>query len=184
MKSCAKLSYENAQYFLDNPTEELDASAFPEVTCGYKLDDLRVCVQNLNNLALHLRQKRTDNGSVRIDQTKIGFTWDKGMSFTKYMYKFISIFFFFNNVIYLNHFLIFLVDNLRNRFLETKTPNGFYAYVRKDAHKLIEEFMLLGNVAVAEKIHKTSPDLAFLRCHPPNAKNNVSVIFRRTNVEN
>ena len=55
---------------------------------------------------------------------------------------------------------------------------------RKDAHKLIEEFMLLGNAAVAEKIHKTSPDLAFLRCHPPNAKNNVSVIFRRTNVEN
>ena len=39
---------------------------------------------------------------------------------------------------------------------------------RTDAHKLIEEFMLLGNVAVAEKIHKTSPDLAFLRCHPPN----------------
>jgi len=127
MKSCAKLSYENAQYFLDNPNEELDASAFPEVTCGFKLDDLRICVQNLNNLALHLRQKRTDNGSVRIDQTKIGFTWDT----------------------------------------ETKTPNGFYAYVRKDAHKLIEEFMLLGNVAVAEKIHKTFPDLAFLRCHPP-----------------
>ena len=38
---------------------------------------------------------------------------------------------------------------------------------RKDAHKLIEEIMLLGNVAVAEKIHKTFPDLAFLRCHPP-----------------
>ena len=67
----------------------------------------------------------------------------------------------------MNHFLIFLVENLRNRFLETKTPNGFYAYVRKDAHKLIEEFMLLGNVAVAEKIHRTFPDLAFLRCHPP-----------------
>ena len=39
--------------------------------------------------------------------------------------------------------------------------------MRKDAHKLIEEFMLLGNVAVAEKIHRTFPDLAFLRCHPP-----------------
>ena len=78
MKSCAKLSYENAQYFLDNPTGDLEPSDFPEVTCGYKLEDLRKCVKNLNRLALHLRHKRNENGSVRIDQTKIGFTWDTG----------------------------------------------------------------------------------------------------------
>ena len=27
--------------------------------------------------------------------------------------------------------------------------------------------MLLGNVAVAEKLHQTFPGQAFLRCHPP-----------------
>ena len=55
---------------------------------------------------------------------------------------------------------------------ETKTPNGFFAYVRKDAHKLIEEFMLLANCAVAEKIESSFPDLAFLRCHPPPSDEN------------
>ena len=87
---------------------------------------------NLNTIALNLRKRRYNNGSIRIDQTKIGFTWDA----------------------------------------ETKTPNGFFPYIRKDSHKLIEEFMLFANVAVAEKIQNDYPELAFLRCHPePTAEN-------------
>lgn len=50
---------------------------------------------------------------------------------------------------------------------DTKTPNGFFPYVRKDAHMMIEDFMLLANIAVAEKIENHYPELAFLRLHPP-----------------
>ena len=33
--------------------------------------------------------------------------------------------------------------------------------------RLIEEFMLLANMAVAHKIYKTFPEIAMLRRHPP-----------------
>lgn len=134
--SAAKLSYEHAQYFLDNPTGEIDTALFPPISCGFSLSDIRTAVLNLNTLALKLRQNRFGNGAIRIDQVKIGFTWDA----------------------------------------ETKTPNGFYPYVRKDSHKLIEEFMLLANVAVAEKIIAVFPDMAFLRCHPPPTTENCKVL--------
>ena len=45
-------------------------------------------------------------------------------------------------------------------------PTGCYAFERKASNELIEEFMLLANMAVAHKIYKTMPKQAFLRCHP------------------
>jgi len=48
---------------------------------------------------------------------------------------------------------------------ETKMPVGFHPYTRKESHKLIEEFMLAANIAVAEKLHQELPELAFLRQH-------------------
>ncbi|KAI8906431.1 hypothetical protein EDD86DRAFT_210705 [Gorgonomyces haynaldii] len=39
-------------------------------------------------------------------------------------------------------------------------------YQLKEANKLIEEFMLLANMAVAHKLAKSYPDAALLRCHP------------------
>lgn len=50
---------------------------------------------------------------------------------------------------------------------ETGLPSGFNVYVQKDSNKLIEEFMLLANMAVATKIYKTFPFLSLLRRHPP-----------------
>ena len=49
----------------------------------------------------------------------------------------------------------------------TRTPTGFRLYELKDSNRLIEEFMLLANMRVAEKIYQAFPDLAVLRCHPP-----------------
>ncbi|XP_064460554.1 DIS3-like exonuclease 2 [Ornithodoros turicata] len=45
-------------------------------------------------------------------------------------------------------------------------PVGFSIYEHTESHQLIEEFMLLANMAVAHKLYKTYPDKAFLRCHP------------------
>ncbi|XP_063382511.1 DIS3-like exonuclease 2 [Cydia fagiglandana] len=46
-------------------------------------------------------------------------------------------------------------------------PKSFWIYESKESHQLIEEFMLLANMTVAERIYKDHPRLAFLRCHPP-----------------
>ena len=54
---------------------------------------------------------------------------------------------------------------------ETKLPNGFYAYELRDSNRLIEEFMLLANMAVAHRIYQAFPDLALLRRHPPPIEN-------------
>ncbi|KAK3795592.1 hypothetical protein RRG08_010546 [Elysia crispata] len=50
---------------------------------------------------------------------------------------------------------------------ETGLPNGYSIYQQKDSNRLIEEFMLLANMAVAHKITNTFPDKAVLRRHPP-----------------
>lgn len=49
---------------------------------------------------------------------------------------------------------------------ETMLPQGCYIYQYKDSNKLVEEFMLLANIATAHRIHKHFPELALLRCHP------------------
>uniref|UniRef100_A0A915HL83 Ribonuclease II/R domain-containing protein n=1 Tax=Romanomermis culicivorax TaxID=13658 RepID=A0A915HL83_ROMCU len=54
---------------------------------------------------------------------------------------------------------------------ETGLPNGCSIYELKDSNKLIEEFMLLANMAVAHRIYKFYPEVALLRRHsPPKAK--------------
>ncbi|KAJ1655066.1 hypothetical protein IWQ61_005119 [Dispira simplex] len=45
-------------------------------------------------------------------------------------------------------------------------PIGCKHYDIKDSNRLIEEFMLLANMSVAEKLMNGLPDLSLLRCHP------------------
>lgn len=47
------------------------------------------------------------------------------------------------------------------------TPIGFSVYEHTESHRLIEELMLLANMAVAHRLYKAFPDSAFLRSHPP-----------------
>lgn len=49
----------------------------------------------------------------------------------------------------------------------TGEPTDFKRYENMAAHRLIEEFMLLANITVAEKIKDSFSDIAFLRCHEP-----------------
>lgn len=46
-------------------------------------------------------------------------------------------------------------------------PDNLCIYQSKESHQLIEEFMLLANMTVADRIREDHPKLAFLRCHPP-----------------
>ncbi|XP_074506588.1 DIS3-like exonuclease 2 isoform X2 [Sebastes fasciatus] len=62
------------------------------------------------------------------------------------------------------------LDQLKLSFTldkETMMPQGCYVYQYRDSNKLVEEFMLLANIATAHHIHKRFPQLAMLRRHPP-----------------
>ncbi|XP_054159882.1 DIS3-like exonuclease 2 [Oppia nitens] len=50
---------------------------------------------------------------------------------------------------------------------ETGLPIGFSPYIYRDSNKLVEELMLLANMAVAHKIYNTFCETGFLRNHPP-----------------
>ncbi|KAL3272518.1 hypothetical protein HHI36_013994 [Cryptolaemus montrouzieri] len=48
---------------------------------------------------------------------------------------------------------------------ETGLPIDYFTHELKEANWLIEEFMLLANISVAEKIMDSFPDISFLRLH-------------------
>lgn len=61
------------------------------------------------------------------------------------------------------------LDQVKIRFdldQETGLPNGYHVHKQRDANKLIEEFMLLANMAVAHHIYAVYPEMALLRRHP------------------
>ncbi|ELK17107.1 DIS3-like exonuclease 2 [Pteropus alecto] len=62
------------------------------------------------------------------------------------------------------------LDQLKLAFTldhETGLPQGCHIYEYRDSNKLVEEFMLLANMAVAHKIFRAFPERALLRRHPP-----------------
>ena len=60
---------------------------------------------------------------------------------------------------------------------ETGLPNGYHVHKQRDANKLIEEFMLLANMAIAHHIYVAYPETALLRRHPkPHEKQLEDVI--------
>lgn len=59
--------------------------------------------------------------------------------------------------------------------LESETHENVYEIKAKqilDTNSMVEEFMLLANIAVAEKIFKEFPELALLRRHPKPSESN------------
>ncbi|XP_040911507.1 DIS3-like exonuclease 2 [Toxotes jaculatrix] len=62
------------------------------------------------------------------------------------------------------------LDQLKLSFTldkESMMPQGCYVYQYRDSNKLVEEFMLLANIATAHHIYGKFPELALLRRHPP-----------------
>uniref|UniRef100_UPI00358F45D3 DIS3-like exonuclease 2 n=1 Tax=Myxine glutinosa TaxID=7769 RepID=UPI00358F45D3 len=62
------------------------------------------------------------------------------------------------------------IDNMKLVFhldQETMLPESCFASVYKESNKLVEEFMLLANMAVAHRIYKAFPQYTLLRRHPP-----------------
>lgn len=49
---------------------------------------------------------------------------------------------------------------------ETMSPQACYVHEQREANQLIQEFMLLANISVAEFVYNTFQDSSLLRCHP------------------
>lgn len=71
INSCAQLAYEHAQTMIDNPKAR---QGFPDIHNGYNLDDISRIVNELNRLATKLRTNRFDQGALKINRVKYGFT--------------------------------------------------------------------------------------------------------------
>ncbi|XP_049291295.1 DIS3-like exonuclease 2 [Anopheles funestus] len=76
INSCSQLSYEHAQLMLDNPNCELDEDQFPEILHGYTAKTLCRIVNTLQSIAVKLRQRRMDDGCLKINQPKLTFRLD------------------------------------------------------------------------------------------------------------
>jgi len=59
---------------------------------------------------------------------------------------------------------------------ECGLPYGYSAYQQKDSNKLVEEFMLLANIAVAHRIYKVFPSKSILRRHPSPNQQQIEVV--------
>ncbi|KAJ8320151.1 hypothetical protein KUTeg_001738 [Tegillarca granosa] len=125
INSCVKLSYSDAQGFIEEPDKVWKTEELPSIA-RFSIEDIKKRVLMLNQIAVRLRKKRFDGGALRLDKVKVQFSLDP----------------------------------------ETGLPNGYSTYEQKDSNRLIEEFMLLANMAVAHKINSTYPSLGLLRRHP------------------
>ncbi|XP_038134792.1 DIS3-like exonuclease 2 isoform X1 [Cyprinodon tularosa] len=127
IRSCVKLSYDDAQRMIDAPDKLFPPEELPPIDDEHTIDEIHQAVLYLHSIAKNLRAQRFIGGALRLDQLKISFTLDK----------------------------------------ETMMPQGCYIYEYRDSNRLVEEFMLLANIASATHIYGMFPDLALLRRHPP-----------------
>lgn len=78
VNSCAKLSYDHAQMFIENPTNWTDKQEeFPVIHNDFTIDDIAHVTLKLQNLALILRNNRKEKGALKIDQPKLAFSFNK-----------------------------------------------------------------------------------------------------------
>ncbi|KAJ8948639.1 hypothetical protein NQ318_022706 [Aromia moschata] len=130
INSCSQLAYEHAQIIIENPDKHVSDHEFPPIHNGYSTKEIKRAVEILQKIAVKLRDRRIQNGALKIDQVKLSYSLDP----------------------------------------RTGEPVDFWKYENKESHRLIEEFMLLANISVAERISEFYPDVAFLRCHEPPKK--------------
>lgn len=126
IRSRVKLSYQHAQEMIDHPEKSWKEEEHPPLSGGATISDIVERVRALNRIAVNLRRKRFENGTLRLNKAKISFDLDG----------------------------------------KTGLPIGWHPYVQRESNQLIEEYMLLANMAVAHRIYNAYPETALLRCHP------------------
>ncbi|XP_046403966.1 DIS3-like exonuclease 2 [Ischnura elegans] len=139
IRSCAQLSYEHAQAFMDNPDGDWSGDDFPPVHNGYNINDLCRAVNMIRPFSAVLRERRFAFNSDDLDEDSVGFN---------------------GGALRINQpKLYFKLDHA------TCMPREVFVYENKESHRLIEELMLLANILTAQRLFSTFPKHAFLRRH-------------------
>ncbi|CAH8446570.1 unnamed protein product [Schistosoma turkestanicum] len=76
VRSCCKLSYQDAQEFIDHPDKDWSSNNFVKVYEPFTTLDICKNVLQLNNLATKMRKTRFHSGALRLDQVKSSFSLD------------------------------------------------------------------------------------------------------------
>ncbi|KAJ8908574.1 hypothetical protein NDN08_005279 [Rhodosorus marinus] len=76
IRSCTKLSYEQAQEMIDTEPGELPEGLELDVGNGFKFDEVVYDVQQLHGIAQNLRKRRFDNGSITFHRSEMKFILD------------------------------------------------------------------------------------------------------------
>eukprot|EP00189_Rhodosorus_marinus_P000488 CAMPEP_0113965028 /NCGR_PEP_ID=MMETSP0011_2-20120614/7511_1 /TAXON_ID=101924 /ORGANISM="Rhodosorus marinus" /LENGTH=1120 /DNA_ID=CAMNT_0000977483 /DNA_START=47 /DNA_END=3409 /DNA_ORIENTATION=+ /assembly_acc=CAM_ASM_000156 len=76
IRSCTKLSYEQAQEMIDTEPGELPQGLEVDVGNGFKLDDIVYDVQQLHGIAQNLRRRRFANGCITFHRSEMKFILD------------------------------------------------------------------------------------------------------------
>lgn len=136
IRSCASLSYQEAQIFLDDPsiddlssagTRALDLQkSYAEGDTSSKSAVIGGGIKTLHVIAKHLKKKRMEAGALTLASPEVRFVLDA----------------------------------------ETQNPLDVQMYALRDTNALVEEFMLLANITVAKKIVRHFPSFSLLRRHP------------------
>ncbi|KPJ18970.1 Exosome complex exonuclease RRP44 [Papilio machaon] len=180
IKSRSAMTYEEAQLIIDDVPRE---------------DEIALSLRTLNSLAKKLKQKRLDNGALLLASPEIRFQVDsethdpvevqaKKILDTNSM---VEEFMLLANVSVAErlarefpqcallrrhpapppaHFETFLKAAKQQVDSETHDPVEVQAKKILDTNSMVEEFMLLANVSVAERLAREFPQCALLRRHP------------------
>uniref|UniRef100_A0A8C4LPQ2 DIS3-like exonuclease 2 n=1 Tax=Equus asinus TaxID=9793 RepID=A0A8C4LPQ2_EQUAS len=183
IRSCTKLSYEHAQSMIESPTKKIPEKELPPISPEHTSEEVHRAVLNLHGIAKELRKQRFVDGALRLDQD-FNYQLDADdaticlsspallprlqTNLSTCLLELVA----WMPHDHLSQCSSFLLQDtvLKLAFTldhETGLPQGCHIYEYRDSNKLVEEFMLLANMAVAHKIHRAFPERALLRRHPP-----------------
>eukprot|EP00667_Euglena_gracilis_P001172 EG_transcript_1172 len=135
-----RMSYDMAQAILDDriSDDQLDLGSVSPAEKTELCARVRRSVKNLNALALVLRKKRFENGCLRLQRERLGFVFPTAKD----------------------------GEGHDTRHEDTRfAPQGIYLYEMQQANHLVEEFMLLANMQVAQKLVSWLPVQSLVRRH-------------------
>lgn len=122
--------------------------------------DIADSLRNLNKLAKVLKKRRIEKGWVTLPLTLIDH------------WLMIFIFCICSALVLASPEIRFQVDS------ETQDPIEVEVKKMRETNSMVEEFMLLANISVAEKIESEFPEFAMLRRHPEPPQNNFDPLIK------
>ncbi|BHF72831.1 DIS3-like exonuclease 2 [Sparganum proliferum] len=129
IRSCAKLSYEDAQRLLESSDTALESLRSSINVYGpFSLRNIQRSLYYLNMLAQHMRKRRIDNGALLLDKVELQFDLAPAAHEDS------------------------SAQPIEGNSTPAGWPRGYSVKQRGPGHQMIEEWMLAANQAVARRL--------------------------------